>query len=161
MRNLKAEVEMTEICKEVWQKIGIGKMPEIESKQGGHTAIFSPSQFKVIFRWNSWNKMPLAGKRLVAIHELYHALGRNHDSAQMFCNAHDMLAEEFYKAIYGEDDPLRDAMAGMRQIAESVMKESYDLKMDKMARNTDFEGLREKTTSTDDAGSTINQPLNT
>lgn len=123
-RNLEAENEMFEICTEVWQKIGIGKMPGIESKQGGSTAAFYPGSFKVIFRWNSWNKMPLAGKRLVAIHELYHALGRDHDSAQMFCHAYDMLTMEFYRLIYGEDEPFREAMEGIRQIAKSVIEEA-------------------------------------
>jgi hypothetical protein len=128
MRDLKAEVEMTEICTEIWQKIGIGKMPEIESKQGGYVARFWRDDFKVIFRWNSWNKMPLAGKRLVAIHELYHALGQDHDSSQMYASAYDLLPMAFYRLIYGEDEPFLDAMAGIRHIAESVIKESYDLK---------------------------------
>lgn len=125
-RDKKAEVEMNKICTEVWQEIGIGKMPGIESKQGGSSAAFYPSQFKVIFRWNSWNKMPLAGKRLIAIHELYHALGRDHDSSQMFCHAYDLLTIEFYRFIYGEDQPFLDAMAGIKQIAESVIKASKE-----------------------------------
>ena len=103
MRNLEAEKEMKAISNEVWQAFGKQKsfMPDIYSKEGGSVGCYYSDRGAVYFRWNSWNKMPLAHKRLLVIHELYHALGNDHNG--MFCHSMDFLSLEIYKLIYGED----------------------------------------------------------
>jgi len=126
-RNPEAEKEMIQICNEVWGKIGIGKMPEIQSKQGGSTGAYYPDENIIRFRWNSWNKMPLAGKRMIAIHELYHALGRHHDSSEMFCHAFDILTIELYKLIYGKDEAYKSAKSDIVDLALNIVKYSKEV----------------------------------
>ena len=120
-RDLTAEKEMIQICSEVWDKIGIGKMPKIESKYGGSTGAYYVNEGIIRFRSTSWNKMPLAGKRMIAIHELYHALGREHDSKLMFCHAFDILTLVLYKLIYGEDYEYNHTMYHMEKVARDIM----------------------------------------
>ena len=105
MRNFEAEKEMIEISKEVWKYLGKNakyNFPRIESKQGGSTGVYYSDQNMVKYRWNSWNKMPLAGKRMLAIHELWHATGNNHDSKDLFCHSFDILTIKIHKKIYGK-----------------------------------------------------------
>ncbi len=129
MRNLELEKEMLSISTEIWGFIGIGKMPRIESKQGGASGCYyGGSRHTVYYRWNVWNKMPLAGKRMLAIHELYHAAGHKHDSGQMFCHAFDILTLELYKLIYGEDPGYIEAINSIRGIAEGTLIYSKSLK---------------------------------
>ena len=122
MRDHRAESEMATICTEVWAsldnlKISKGKpYPRILSKQGGSSGCYYPGEHTVYFRWNVWNKMPLAGKRMLAIHELYHATGSDHKSKYMFCHAYDILTIELYKRIYGEDEPYQEAVASIREL---------------------------------------------
>jgi len=121
MRDYHSEIEMKQIALEVWNKIGNQKMPEIKSKQGGSTGCYYKNEHTVYFRWNSWNKMPLAGKRMITIHELYHARGEDHNSKYMFCHAYDIFTIELYKLIYGEDDELRSQLIELRKYAESII----------------------------------------
>lgn len=103
-RNFELEKEMKTISEEVWKHIG-GKrfMPEIESKQGGSSGCYYRSKHKVYYRWNVWHHLTLAGKRMLAIHELWHAKGKSHKGKDMYLHAFDILTIELYKKIYGED----------------------------------------------------------
>jgi hypothetical protein len=122
MRNAEAEAEMRSICAEVWScfnLMGILKtkmIPKTFSKQGGSSGCYYPDKHTVYFRWNVWNKMPLAGKRMLAIHELYHATGNKHNGKYMFCHAYDILTIELYKRIYGEDVPYQEAVASIKEL---------------------------------------------
>lgn len=117
MRNTTAEIEMLSISKEIWKHLkGSRKFPTILSKQGGCSGCYYPSEHTVYYRWNVWNKMPLAGKRMLAIHELYHAKGNHHNGKYMFCHAFDILTIEIYKKIYGEDEAYLEVLNSMKEL---------------------------------------------
>jgi hypothetical protein len=117
IRNIIAEKEMVKISKEVWKFLkGKNKFPTIESKQGGSSGCYYPSRHTIYFRWNVWNKMPLAGKRMLAIHELWHAKGNDHNSFYMFCHSFDILTIELYKKIYGEDKEYQEVVKQIKSI---------------------------------------------
>jgi len=117
MRNLDLEVEMQLVCNHIWPFLkSKNEIPKILSKQGGSSGSYRPSEHTVYFRWNVWNKMDVAGKRLLAIHELYHATGSNHNGAKMFCHGIDILSIEIYKKIYGEDEYYRRMIDEIRKI---------------------------------------------
>ena len=117
MRNLKAEKEMVRISKEVWEHLKTGKsFPMIESKQGGSSGCYYTGKHTIYYRWNVWNKMPLAVKRMLAIHELWHASGRKHNGQYMFCRSFDILTIELYKKIYGEDEPYKELINNIKSI---------------------------------------------
>jgi len=118
MRDFEAEKEMVAISKEIWPHLKAKvKFPAIESKQGGSSGVYwhFPTH-KIYFRWNVWNKMTLAGKRLLAIHELWHATGNGHSGIYMFCHGIDMLSIELYKKIYGEDETYKETIKMVRSI---------------------------------------------
>ena len=110
------EAEMLSLSKEVWEKIAppLKTMPRIESKQGGSSGCFYPDRYTVYYRWNVWNKLGLAGKRMLVIHELYHALGHHHKG--MFLHAFDILTIELYKKIYGEDEEYQKMVEEVRKL---------------------------------------------
>jgi len=111
MRNLNYEVEMDKICREIWPFLKSKKeFPAILSKQGGSSGKYNPGSHTVMFRWNVWNKMPFAGQRLLAIHELWHASGNNHNGVKLFCHGLDILSILIYKKIWGEDCPYYRSM---------------------------------------------------
>ncbi len=116
-RDVLAEQEMIQISKEVWPFFKSKKsFPKIESKQGGSSGCYYSSRHTVYYRWNVWNKMPLAGKRMLAIHELWHATGNNHNGFYMFCHSFDLLTIEFYKKIYGEDSNYKEAVENIKTL---------------------------------------------
>jgi hypothetical protein len=117
VRNIEAETEMINISKEIWEHLkGNRIFPRIESRQGGSSGAYYSNEHIIRFRWNVWNKMPLAGKRMLAIHELYHAKGNHHNSENLFCHAFDILTIEFYKKIYGEDKEYREVLEQIRKL---------------------------------------------
>jgi len=115
MRNLELEKEMVSISTEIWQVIGTRSMPKIESKQGGSSGCYYPSRHTVYYRWNVWNKLTLAGKRMLAIHELWHAKGEKHQSNKMYLHAFDILTIELYKKIYGEDTAYQELLKKVKE----------------------------------------------
>lgn len=123
MRNLELEKEMKDISEEIWQVIGKDKeMPKIESKQGGYSGCYSRSRHTVYYRWNVWRQLTLAGKRMLAIHELWHARGEGHRGSNMFLHAFDILTIEVYKMIYGEDEPYRVMFDFVKKKIDEVIK---------------------------------------
>lgn len=113
--------EMKSIVKEVWEHIGIGKIPNVATKKGGYTATYSPSTHTITFRMNSWNKMrELSMKRLLVIHECYHAAGHGHSvNNGIYLSSFDLLSLAFYNQIWGEDDCIKKA----RYVLEVYCKE--------------------------------------
>ena len=104
IRNEEAEMEMRIIASEVYPHLkGDKPMPKIESKQGGASGAYYRNEHTVRIRWNVWNKLSWAGKRMLMIHELYHAKGNHHKGSDLFLHAFDILTIELYKKIYGED----------------------------------------------------------
>ena len=98
--------EIKSIVVEVWNHIGIGKIPNVDTKKGGYTAVYYPASHRISFRENSWNKLQtLALKRMLVIHECFHAAGQGHSVGNgFFLSSFDLLSIEFYKKIYGEDE---------------------------------------------------------
>jgi len=88
---------------DIWQKIGRGKIPEICFKLGGHSGCYYPNQHKVAIRWNVWNKLLKAEKRLLMIHELWHARTEEKETRRFGIHGLDLISIEVYKKIYGED----------------------------------------------------------
>ena len=124
IRNKELEIEMLSISKYIWMCFKTSKpFPAIESKQGGSTAAYYPREHKIRYRWNSWAKMPMAGKRMIAIHELWHATGQEHDSSSMFAHAYDIVTIEIYKRIFGEDAHYKDALAELTAIINGILVE--------------------------------------
>ena len=117
MRNLKLEKEMVKISKEIWPylKGKEKKFPKILSKQGGGSGCYYREKHTVYYRWNVWHNMPLAGKRMLVIHELYHAKGNHHKSGEMFCHSFDILTIEIYKKIYGEDKEYKEVIEKLKE----------------------------------------------
>ena len=126
-RNLELEIEMKEICEDVYSyfitDIGI---PDIESKQGGATAAYYKTEHMIRFRWNVWNKLDLAGKRLLCIHELWHAVGNSHNSKKLFCTSFDCLSMRIYKRIWGADVALRNLMYVLDKIVDKDIKQENE-----------------------------------
>ena len=102
--------EMKSIVKEVWDHIGIGKIPGVETKKGGYTAAYYLGAHVIRFRENSWNKLPtLAMKRFLVIHECFHAAGHDHSVVNgIYLSSFDLLSIAFYKKIYGVDETFKD-----------------------------------------------------
>ena len=127
-RNIELEKEMQAIASLIWSHIGIGREPKIESKYGGSTGAYYPSEHCVRIRWTSWAKMPEAGKRMIMIHELYHAAGHHHNSKDMFCHAFDILTIQLYLKIYGEDEEFVTVMKQLDERADELINYSQSLK---------------------------------
>ena len=108
-RNRELEKEMQAIAEDIWKHIGNQRMPRIESKRGGPTGAYYVDEHTVRIRWNVWHHLTLAGKRLLMIHELYHARGEAHH--ERFNNASDLISLAIDKRIWGEDDADRELVA--------------------------------------------------
>jgi len=104
-RNLELEKEIIDVCRDVYfyMRNENSIFPKIFSKQGGSSACYRKSEHAIYFRWNVWNKLCMAGKKMLVIHEMYHALGNCHKGAKLYTHQFDVLTIEIYKRIYGED----------------------------------------------------------
>lgn len=106
------EMEATKIAEEIWPRLFTAKdMPKIESKHGGSSAAYYQREHCVRVRSNVWAKLLPAQKRLIMIHELYHASG--HDHASYFLSSHDYISREIYKKIWGYDKQLDVMLDGL------------------------------------------------
>jgi len=116
--------EMKSIVQEIWDHIGIGKIPKVETKKGGYTAAYYPSKHVIRFRENSWNKLPtLAHKRLLVIHECFHAAGYDHSVVNgIYLSSFDLLSLAFYKEIYGVDEYMLEAKRMYKEYAQNYLK---------------------------------------
>ena len=119
--------EMIEISQEVWQYLGknnyggLKPMPPIEGKQGGSSGCFYWQPPKVAYRYDTWNKMELAEKRLICIHELYHATTHNikHKNIDSMFG---LTEYNLYKRIYGNSQ----AMESYKKELDIMLDEIYN-----------------------------------
>ena len=103
IQDSKVNKEMNELSEKIWNYIGNEKeMPKLESKQGGSSGKYYPSEHTIRVRSNVWNKLCLGGKRMLLIHELWHSKGLDHNG--LFLHSFDLLTIELYLQIYGEDE---------------------------------------------------------
>jgi len=118
IQDLKVNKELKEMSEKIWNYIGNGKdMPKLESKQGGSSGKYYPSEHTIRVRSNVWNKLCLGGKRMLLIHELWHSKGLDHKG--LFMTSFDLLSIELYKQIYGEDE-------NFKKMVDDIKKEIED-----------------------------------
>jgi len=122
--------EMKSIVEEVWSNLGIGKIPKVETKKGGYTAAYYPHSHTIRFRENSWNKLPnLFYKRVLVIHECFHAAGHDHSVRNgIYLSSFDLLSLCFYEKIYGEDHNLKDARLNTAYYVDEYLQYTKSLK---------------------------------
>jgi len=121
--------EMKQIVQEVWPYIGIGRIPKVETKRGGYTAVYYPRSHVIRFRENSWDRLNLANRRLLVIHECYHATGHKHSVKNgIYLSSFDLLSITFYKHIYGDDGVFARAQLEVAEYAEEILKYVKSLK---------------------------------
>ncbi|MGH7204536.1 MAG: hypothetical protein ACREHC_08925, partial [Candidatus Levyibacteriota bacterium] len=60
------------------------------------------------------------GKRMLVIHELYHATGSDHKSIAFFTHGLDLFTLEFYKEIYGEDLAYQDILQKIKEVIKTI-----------------------------------------
>jgi hypothetical protein len=119
---------MKAISEFVWKKIGknqygeLTSMPIIDGKQGGNSGTcYYSSPIKVAYRYDVWNKMSLAERRLLAIHELYHAVTRHRKSKRNIDSMFGLTELAIYKDIYGEDSELYEYNLNTRAMLKEVI----------------------------------------
>lgn len=121
IRSPDVEMEAQEIAQTIWQKMNTGKdFPRVESKHGGSSAAYYSREHCVRVRSNVWNKLMLAQKRLLMIHELYHASGHTHDS--YFLSSLDFVSLEIYKRIWGQDEVLNEFQMKLKSLVDEATK---------------------------------------
>lgn len=102
IRDIWVEREAEQIAREIWPRLARYRpMPAIESKHGGHTGAYYPREHTIRVRSNVWKKMSLGNKRLLMIHELWHARGIDHQP--LFLSSFDVISLSVYERIYGFD----------------------------------------------------------
>jgi hypothetical protein len=121
IRDHAVEQEAQQIAHEIWPHLnGRKPMPRIQSKQGGSSAAYYPWEHTIRVRTGTWKKLPLAGKRLLMIHELWHSIGHNHSG--LYLHSFDILSLVVYERIYGRDAELEKLYEAVKAVADEGMK---------------------------------------
>jgi len=125
-RNFELEIEMREIADEVYARLKTDvPMPKIESKQGGHTGTYYRDSHTIRFRSNVWNKLTLAVKRLLVIHEMKHAVGGDHSAKDLYLGSFDLFSLEVYKSIYGFDEQLSIVIGKIQRDVAGFIRRAF------------------------------------
>lgn len=123
IRDRAVEAEATQIAHEIWKHLNSKKpLPRIASKLGGSSAAYYPSEHTIRVRTGTWKKLPLAGKRLLMIHELWHSAGHHHSG--LYLHSFDILSLVVYERIYGRDAELEQMYREVQAVANEGMKEA-------------------------------------
>ena len=123
IRDLAIEREAQQISLEIWQHLDTRKrMPRISSKLGGSSAAYYPGAHTIRVRTGTWKKLTLAGRRLLMIHELWHAAGNPHSG--LYLHSFDVLSLVVYERIYGRDAELERMYQEVRTVVNKTMKSS-------------------------------------
>ena len=123
IRDKAVEQEAIGIAHEIWQHLNSKKpMPRIASKLGGSSAAYYPHEHTIRVRTGTWKKLPLAGKRLLMIHELWHSAGHHHSGLSL--HSFDILSLVVYERIYGRDVALEQLYRDVQAVANEGMKEA-------------------------------------
>ena len=121
IRDHAVEHEAVQIADEIWKHLKSRKsMPRIQSKLGGSSAAYYPGEHMIRVRTGTWRKLSLAGKRLLAIHELWHASGHEHSG--LYLHSFDILSLVIYERIYGRDAELEKMYQEVKAVADEAMK---------------------------------------
>jgi len=122
IRDKAIEQEALQIAHEIWKHLNSKKpMPQIKSKLGGSSAAYYPHEHTIRVRTGTWKKLPLAGKRLLMIHELWHSAGHHHSG--LYLHSFDILSLVVYERIYGRDAELEKLYEEVKTVADEGMKQ--------------------------------------
>ncbi len=125
IRDLTVEREVQQVSLEIWQHLDTRKrMPRISSKLGGSSAAYYPGEHTIRVRTGTWKKLTLAGRRLLMIHELWHAAGNPH--AGLYLHSFDILSLVVYERIYGRDAELERMYQEVQVVVNKTMKSTLD-----------------------------------
>lgn len=123
IRDLAVEREAQQISQEIWQHLNTRKgMPRIASKLGGSSAAYYPGEHTIRVRTGTWKKLTLAGRRLLMIHELWHAAGNPHSG--LYLHSFDVLSLVVYERIYGQDAELERMYQEVQTVVNKVVRSS-------------------------------------
>ena len=121
IRDLAVEREAQQISLEIWRHLDTRKrMPRIASKLGGSSAAYYPGEHTIRVRTGTWKKLTLAGRRLLMIHELWHAAGNPH--AGLYLHSFDVLSLVVYERIYGRDAELERMYQEVQTVVNKTMR---------------------------------------
>ena len=127
IRDHAVEREAQELAHEIWKHLNSKKpMPAIKSKLGGSSAAYYPHEQTIRVRTGTWKKLPLAGKRLLMIHELWHSAGHHHSG--LYLHSFDILSLVVYERIYGRDAELEQLYRDVQAVVNEGMKAEVECK---------------------------------
>jgi len=110
-------------------------MPCIASKLGGSSAAYYPGEHTIRVRTGTWKKLTLAGRRLLMIHELWHAAGNLHSG--LYLHSFDVLSLVVYERIYGRDAELERMYQEVQSVVSKTMKSPVTDQLHRLS-GTDF-----------------------
>lgn len=132
IRDLAVEREAQQISLEIWQHLDTRKqMPRISSKLGGSSAAYYPGEHTIRVRTGTWKKLTLAGRRLLMIHELWHAAGNPHSG--LYLHSFDVLSLVVYERIYGRDAELERMYQEVQVVVNKTMRSSAGKRSDELS----------------------------
>lgn len=110
------------ILTEVWNFLSSKPMPKIVLRRQRSTGKSFRSERLISIREDSWNKMHLAEKRLIVIHEAIHQCKVPHMPG--FRTSTDMLSLAVYRQIWGEDSILKEFFQGLNAQAAKIIEKN-------------------------------------
>jgi len=107
---------------EVWDYLSKDRhnLPAIILTHRRTTGAYVKNKHTIYIRQDSWNKMCLAEKRLIVIHEAIHAKGIPHMPG--FRTSADALSRVVYDRIWGQDMEMVKFEAMLNQTIDKIRK---------------------------------------
>ena len=131
IRDLAVEREAQQISLEIWQHLATRKrIPRISSKLGGSSAAYYPGEHTIRVRTGTWKKLTLAGRRLLMIHELWHAAGQPHSG--LYLHSFDVLSLVVYERIYGRDAELERMYQEVQVVVNKTQRSTVTNRSDRL-----------------------------